>query len=229
MAVLATVRFGHREGALVHTLRELPEVGVRVLREAGTDPEHGTSVFMFDRTALARLEATLASDPSVAATHPMPNYQGTHVFGIEFAGGTKLLAPHVTEQRGFSIEARRTDPDTGIDGWWERWLFPSREGLNAVWERAREDGFTFEIVSITQFHPEGSANTGALTPEQRETLLFAHREGYFEEPRETSLEELAGKMELSSTAVGGRIRRGVNALVKTTVVEEAERRPAKED
>lgn len=221
MAVLATVQFAHREGALVHTLGELPEMEVRVLREAGTDPEHGTSLFMFSGKPLELIEATLDADPSVAATHPMPNYQGTHVYGIEFTPDTELLAPLVTEERGLSLEARRTDPESGMHGWWERWLFPARSGLNTVWERARSNGFEFRIDAINEFQSEGSASTGALTPEQRETLLFAFEQGYFKEPRETSLEELADRMELSSTAVGGRIRRGVNALVRATVVKEA--------
>lgn len=220
MAVLATVQFAHREGALVHTLQELPEMDVRVLREAGTDPEHSTSLFMFSGEELPKLEQTLASDPSVESTHPMPNYQGTHVFGIEFTPRTRLLAPLVTEQRGFSLEAKRTDPEIGMHGWWERWLFPSRSGLNEVWEQARANEFDFRIDSISEFQPEGSARTGALTREQRETLLFAYEQGYFEEPRETSLEELADQMNLSSTAVGGRIRRGINALVRATVVQE---------
>ena len=222
MAVLATVQFTHEDGALVHTLQELPELGVRVLREAGTDPENPTSVFMFDGGSLDTIETALAADPSVEMTHPMPNYQGRHVFGIEFTSETRLLAPLVTEQRGFSLEAKRTKPDAGMDGWWERWLFPSREGLNTVWKRARAEDFQFNIVSINEFHPEGSAETGALTQEQRDTLLFAHKQGYFEEPRKTSLEDLASKMDLSSTAVGGRIRRGVNALVKSTVVQDGD-------
>lgn len=224
MAVLTTVQFAHREGALNHTLASMPDADVRVLREAGTDPEHVSSLIMFAGVRFEALADTLAADPSVAETAPMPDYQGGHVIGVTFTPETKLLAPTVTDQRGFVVEARRADPDTGMHGWWERWLFPSRAGLTEVWERARAEGFQFEIVAINDFHPEGSASTGALTPEQRETLLFAHAEGYFEEPRETSLEELAEKMGLSSTAVGGRIRRGVNALIKSTVVEEADDR-----
>lgn len=220
MAVLATVQFAHPDGALVYTLEELPNANVSVLREAGTDPEHASSLFMFSGVPLNRIESTLEADSSVEATHPMPNYRGTHVFGIEFSEDTRLLAPLVTEQRGFSLEATRTDPESGLHGWWERWLFPSRAGLNEVWERARESGFEFRINSINEFQPEGSANTGALTPEQRETLVFAYEQGYFEEPRQTSLEELAAEMDLSSTAVGGRIRRGINRLVRATVVQE---------
>ena len=221
MAVVATVRFAHSNGILVDTLKQLPTVSVRVLRDASTDPEHLASVFMFAGVDLPEIEDTLAKDRSVRETHPMPEYQGTHVFGIEFHEDAELLAPSVTAQGGFSLEARRTDPDSGMYGWWERWLFSKRDGLNAVWEDARARGFQFEILSINQFHPEGSASTGGLTEEQRETLLFAYDRGYFEEPRETSLEKLASEMGLSSTAVGGRIRRGINELVEATVVEEA--------
>lgn len=221
MAVVATVRFSHPAGALTETLEALQAVSVKVLRDASTDPEHVASVFMFAGADLGMIEDALAKDGSVASTHPMPDYKGTHVFGIEFTPETQLLAPTVTAHEGFSLEARRSDPDSGVHGWWERWLFSKRDGLNAVWEDARERGFQFEILSINRFHPEGSAATGGLTEEQRETLLFAYERGYFREPRETSLEALASEMGLSSTAVGGRIRRGINELVQATVVEEA--------
>lgn len=221
MAVITTVQFGHPNGALVHTLETLPDVSVRVLRDAGTDPHHEANVFMFDGKPLDRIEAVLAEDPSVAAIHPMPNYQGTHVIGIEFDDETELLMPIVTAQQGFSLEAKRTDPESGTIGWWERWLFSQRSGLNTVWEHARDAGFTFDVLAINEFHPDGSATTGELTADQRETILVAYEHGYFSEPRETSLEELADVLDLSSTAVGGRIRRGINALVEATVVEES--------
>ena len=220
MAVLSSVQFAHPEGALSHTLSALPDADIRVLREAGTDPEHVVSVFMFQGPQVERITDVLRADPSVARTHPMPNYRGTHVFGIEFAPDTKLLAPTVTEQQGFALEAKRADPDSGLAGWQERWLFASRAGLNAVWEHARDAGYRFEVLSISRFRPEGSAATGALTEEQRETIAYAYDRGFFEEPRGTSLEELAEELDLSSTAVGGRIRRGINALVKATVIEE---------
>lgn len=221
MGVITTVQFGHPDGALVHTLETLPGVSVRVLRDAGTDPYHDATVFMFDGASLERIEGVLQDDPSVAAIHPMPNYQGTHVIGIEFDEDTELLMPVVTAQQGFSLEAKRADPETETIGWWERWLFSHRSGLNAVWEYARENGYTFDVLAINEFHPDGSATTGELTEDQRETILVAYEHGYFSEPRETSLEELANILDLSSTAVGGRIRRGINALVEATIVQES--------
>lgn len=223
MAVVTSVRFEHEHGALYQTLRSLRQVDVRVLRDAGTDPESDTHVFMFAGTDQSRIEDQLSEDVSVATAKRLPDYQGTHVFAIKFSDSTELLAPVVTAERGFSLEARRTAPETGLFGWSERWLLPHRDGLTAVWEQARDRGFSFEILAISEFNPNGSAQTGTLTAEQRTTLQFAYERGYFEEPRETSLEDLAAELDLSSTAVGGRIRRGINALVEATVVDEPTR------
>jgi predicted DNA binding protein len=53
--------------------------------------------------------------------------------------------------------------------------------------------------------------------------VTAYKEGYFEEPRTTSLEELGDILDISPTAVGGRLRRGMAALIETTLSEENER------
>ena len=224
MAVVTTVRFAHEFGALAHTLESLQTVDIRVLRDAGTDPEHNRSVFMFAGAPLETIESTLAADAGVANAHALPDYQGTHVFAIEFAEGTELLSPMVTSKGGFSLEARRSDPDTGVFGWRERWLLPNRDGLNEIWQAARNRGFAFEALTINEFDPEGSAISGMLTEEQRSTLRVAYEHGYFEEPRETSLEELSALLDLSSTAIGGRIRRGIKTLVEATVIEKPNRR-----
>ena len=222
MAVVTTVRFAHDRGALAYTLHELPDANIQVLRDAGTDPEHDRSVFMFANANTNALAETLAADHTVEGTHRLPDYQGTEVYAVEFAEDTQLLAPTVTAVGGFSLEARRSEPSTGVVGWWERWLLPHRESLNEVWEYAREQGFTFEIQTISDFHPEASGRSGGLTSEQRRTLAVAYKAGYFDEPRGTSLESLAEELDLSSTAVGGRIRRGIRGLVEATVVEEAD-------
>ncbi|MFB6296675.1 MAG: helix-turn-helix domain-containing protein, partial [Halobacteriales archaeon] len=57
----------------------------------------------------------------------------------------------------------------------------------------------------------------APTDEQREALVAAYEQGYFAEPRETSLEALAESLELSPTAVAGRLRRGMKATVEMTL------------
>ena len=56
-----------------------------------------------------------------------------------------------------------------------------------------------------------------LTDEQRVALTTAYRAGYFNEPRDISLSEVADEMGLSSTAMSGRLRRGVGNLIAATL------------
>lgn len=57
----------------------------------------------------------------------------------------------------------------------------------------------------------------SYTDEQQETLLTALELGYFEIPRETSLEEVANVMNISTDAVSEQLRRGQANLVHDTM------------
>lgn len=57
-----------------------------------------------------------------------------------------------------------------------------------------------------------------LTAKQRETLVAAHREGYFEQPRQVTQADLAEQFGVSRRAVSERLRRGMNNLVAETLL-----------
>ncbi|MFC7082538.1 bacterio-opsin activator domain-containing protein [Halorussus caseinilyticus] len=59
-----------------------------------------------------------------------------------------------------------------------------------------------------------------LTDDQRRAIVAAFEAGYFDEPRETTLEDLSKEFGISSRAVSKRIRRGLRNLVATTLVTE---------
>jgi predicted DNA binding protein len=81
---------------------------------------------------------------------------------------------------------------------------------------------TFELERLYRQGEWESEGATGLTAAQREALLRAYREGYFEEPRETSQEEVADLLDISSTAAGGRIRRGMSKLIETTLADREE-------
>lgn len=74
-----------------------------------------------------------------------------------------------------------------------------------------------------------------LTPEQRDALSRAAKRGYFEVPRRTTLQELAGQLDISDTAVSQRLRRGIMNLLEDPAyaslesVEPARHEPARND
>ena len=224
MAIVTEVRFAHEDGALADTLAALPDVDVTVIREASTDPGGSVYLLRFDGET-EREEAVgsaLAADHTVRAAEPMSGFEDQHLWGVEFSEAAKVLAPKVTSEEGFVLDARSSSPEGGRRGWCERWLVPGREALHDIWEYAREEAFEFDIVEFRQQgrtdpeYPGGDAPTA----EQCEALLAAYERGYFAEPRETSLEELASLLDISPTAVGGRLKRGMRSLVGMTLVVE---------
>ena len=220
MTILTDVWFAHDAGALAGTLDELADLDVRVIREASTDPDGNLYFFRFDGVDLADVRDVLEADPTVRSVRPMPEFAAQRLLGVEFASSTRLLAPAVTDAGGYVLDARATSGDPRPPGWFERWLLPDHESLRTIWQHARRAGYDFEIVELDRQGRMGEAELGprTLTDQQRAALVAAYESGYFAEPREASLEEVAERLDISPSAVAGRLRRGMKSLVGATIV-----------
>ncbi len=228
MAVITDVRFAHDDGALAGTLATLPDLEATVVSETSTDPG-GHYHLRFENVDPDRLADVLESDHTVNEATPMRESGENRLWEVEFAPETKLLAPLVTDEGGFVLEAQSVPAGTDLEvrGWNERWLLPDREALHGVWQHARDVDFEFDVLELHQHGQTDAEYPGpdALTDEQREALVAAYEEGYFAEPRETSLEELAESLDISASAVRGRINRGLRSLIGAGLVL---RKPAAE-
>ena len=105
----------------------------------------------------------------------------------------------------------------------DRWRFGLRgpdHGDLAAFRRALLDrGITTYVHRIVQGGAPAE-NPYGLTEIQRETLELAYREGYFDAPREVSLEDLGEMMGVSRQSVSRRIRAGLQNLLATTLIGE---------
>lgn len=222
MTTITEVQFAHDDGALAEALTSHPEMDVRVLPETSTDPDRDQYVFTFDNADTTTIETALKQDHTVSTVQSMPQFGERNIWSIKFGPDTKLLAPHVTSEGGFVIDARSAQLDDDTHGWHERWLLPDREAVHDIWEYAREKGFEFEVLDL---HTSGAIDAkhpirirDALTNQQREALLAAYQQGYFAEPREASLDAVADTLGHSPSAVSGRLKRGMRALIETTLL-----------
>lgn len=96
-------------------------------------------------------------------------------------------------------------------------VVPDREVLRAIVADLRETGATVSLerlrTSAGDADTGGSAGDGradasddvALTPKQREALALAIEEGYYEQPREATLADLAAALDVSRSAVSQRL------------------------
>jgi predicted DNA binding protein len=214
MSITAKIHIEHDRLALVPTLRALDGIKIRVISQGTTNP--GTTVFPFlveydDRESLER---AMDDDPTVASYELVDWGDGSGIYHIEHASETKLISAVVTDVNGFLANT-----ETKGNGWLVRLLLPNKEALNSVWQYARENGISLDIIEIYGNESAESESSYGLTPEQRIALQTAYERGYFREPRDISLTEVAEEMGLSSTAMSGRLRRGMRNLVAATIAE----------
>lgn len=76
-------------------------------------------------------------------------------------------------------------------------------------------------VRLTRLSQLTDTTTGRgynLTEEQHEALVLAFERGYYREPRETNLEELASELGISRPSLSARLKRGYRNLLAATIV-----------
>lgn len=79
----------------------------------------------------------------------------------------------------------------------------------------QDEEFPVYIERITGLDDESVTEYGfGLTPTQRDTLIMAVENGYFAIPRETTLDDIAEEVGISSQAASERIRRGTETVLR---------------
>jgi predicted DNA binding protein len=215
MSITAKIHVRHDRLALIPTLRALDGVTIRVIAQGNTDPGSDVFPFLVEYGDRGAVEEALATDPTVERFDLVDWTDGTGIYYIRHADGTKLISTVVTEVNGFLMHTETRD-----GGWLVRLLLPDRAALKRVWDYANEHDISLEIIEIYGNEDAGGTASFGLTDEQRAALTLAYERGYFNEPRGVSLSEVADELNLSSTAVSGRLRRGLRNLVAATLVDE---------
>lgn len=205
----------HDELALVPTLQSAADIEIEVITQANTDPDSNVFPFLIKYPDLDELETFLVEDPTVKSYELVDEGENQHIYYIEHSDGTELLSPVVTCVNGFMLRA-----ETKCRGWFIQLQLPDREALTTIWEYAKEQDMHFDIVEV--YGRSGSETDVAygLTDEQVEALKVAYKSGYFSEPREMALNDVADEIDVSSTAMSGRLRRGMRNLISAALMDD---------
>ena len=215
MSLVAVADVNHDDLGLMPTVRSGTADEIRVVPHSTTDPETGQFFFLVE-DADDRFEEALTADHTVRDWTLVTRSGSTRVYRIRHPEETKLLSPRVTELGGLMLDVK-SNADWG---WTVRLQLPDREALSDLWEFCESEAIAFDLKQM--FPQEGwvDGDAGGLTDAQRDALVAAYEHGYFEEPRRASLADLAEILDISPTAVGGRIRRGTAALVERSLLED---------
>ena len=106
---------------------------------------------------------------------------------------------------------------TGTEAGWEfQCRFAGQDEAREFRADLRERDVPFEVLRVYSLRKMEERQYG-LTQEQYEALVAVHEAGFFETPRETSLEAVAEQFDVSAQALSGRYRRAVDTLLGETL------------
>jgi len=215
MVISTRVYVEHPDLALAYTIRTCGDVTIGVVSDAGTDPQHDVYVFWVEASDFEVVESALAEDHTVAEFGAIVETEQRRTYQIEYSDDALLVSPLVAEVGGL---VRNTESRS--EGWELELELEDHESLYRLHQRARDRDVRLEVLDVLQSEGEGDRTEFGLTEAQVEALVCAYVHGFYDEPREISLEGLADILGVSPTAVSGRLRRGSARLVEEILIDE---------
>lgn len=123
-----------------------------------------------------------------------------------------LLLPEAANLGIRVLYARDSD-----GGWLATLEVPEMESLQRFRDYCVERDVAFSVERLYREDEDPGAEFG-LTPVQRETLVAAYENGYFDAPRNVTVDDLGALLGVSPSAISGRLRRGIRNLVGATLL-----------
>ena len=209
MSLIAEYRFRSPKLALWDTLERVPDARLELLEEVGTDPERPFLVLRATGVDFETFERALADDETVADFEHYAEFDDSRIYRLQISAATELVIyPIWVEVGAASQEARWED-----GWWWDRVRYPDREALGTVRNWFADHDVEFEMAALYDEDDRPRTAT-VLTPVQRDTLETALDMGYFDVPRQATIDDVADRLGVSSQAISERLRRAHRHLVE---------------
>lgn len=197
--------------ALDHALSTVPETTIEADRLASHSTMEVLPFLWATGGDLATFQQALEDDPTVTAVTVAEETDDEVLYRMEWCPDFCDLMNEIVDHHAAITEA------TARDGQWHLNLrFADEEMISEFQDHFRETGHSFEVHQLSRPNEPRQREYG-LTEEQYEALVAAARNGYFQVPRATSVEELGEALDVSANAVSQRLRRGSEALVRNAL------------
>lgn len=211
MSLFAEFRVPSEDFALSRTVERLPEMVVEIDRVAAAD-ELLTPYFWVSEVDLDEFESVASDDPSVEDLRRLDDFETASLYRGTWTENVQTVVYAYTQAGATILEAKSQH------GVWDiRLRFDDREPLDEFQEYTQGHGISYRLEKLYETdHPRTGSRYG-LTEKQHEALNTAWELGYFEEPRETTMEAVADELGITRQSLAQRLRRGHHALIANTI------------
>ncbi|UTF52592.1 helix-turn-helix domain-containing protein [Natronosalvus rutilus] len=211
MATEASFTVPSSEFPLGTVFEQLPEVSVELERII---PARDVVIpyFWVRGTRVGNVEEAFLEHPGVKEIQFIDSVEDEHLLRVEWTLDYDDVLTTLTETQIALIEAVGTD---------EQWTFDirgdTRGDIAEFQSRCRELDIPITLTELHALTPLETGTEAALTDTQQEALVLAYERGYFESPREATMEELGDELGITQQAVASRLRRGIKHILGSTL------------
>ena len=211
MATEATFTVPSRDFPLGSVFDQLPDVTVELERII---PARDVVIpyFWVRGTEVDDIESAFTEHPGVKAIRLVDSVEDEYLLRVEWALDYDDALTILAETEVPLIEATGTN---------KQWTFEirgdDRSDIADFQRRCRELDIPITLTELHALTPVETATEAALTDTQQEALVLAYERGYFESPREVTLEALGEELGISQQAVGSRLRGGIKGVLESTL------------
>jgi len=211
--ILAVFRIEAPTIALTETVGHDTTAVVHPVRGVGTDPTGDRHLFSVRSADFDRFEDGLAADPTVAAFEQVVELDGEAIYALRYTDQAVLFSTEVARWNGVVLEM-----ENEATAWRFKVWLPDRSAAQSLWEFATAADIDIELRRVNE---HGSVLEGSygLTSAQQEAVLTALDLGYFDDPRDATLSDLADGLDISEPSASRLVRRGLKRLLGATIAE----------
>ncbi|WP_435181472.1 helix-turn-helix domain-containing protein [Halorussus sp. AFM4] len=213
MATIAEFAVPADEFPLGHLFETLPDVIIEIERVVPTN--HAILPYFWVRNVpVEQVQETLEAQGALTSITLVDDLGMQGLFRADWNPDVERVLTGIVETELTLLSATGTQ---------EEWVFEFRaedtDKIAAFQQYCAEHDIGIEL---SRLHSVGEHKNGggqySLTPEQREALLVAYNNGYYESPPETNLAALSEELGIARQSFTDRLRRGYKNLIKETLV-----------
>lgn len=216
--IRAVVRVKHPDIVLTETVTHDQSSNVRSVSEAGTDPTSGKFFYHIASSNFPRFEDGLRNDRTISEFERVTETgENKSIYSFKYTDEAKVLSPVISAANGVILDMENDGSAWILSVW-----MPDRTDLANLWDYAQQNDIEIELLRVNEYASLGTTDAG-LTDSQRDALLTALEKGYFEEPRNATLGDVAAELDISQPAASGLLRRGIKRLIISSMIDPGEK------
>ncbi|QSW99138.1 bacterio-opsin activator domain-containing protein [Haloterrigena alkaliphila] len=211
MATEATFTVPSDQFPLGTVFEQLPDVTVELERII---PARDVVIpyFWVRGTPVDDIEGTFREHPGVERIELVDSVADEYLLRVEWALDYDDVLTTLTETKIALIKATGTN---------QQWTFEirgdARSDISNFQSRCRELNIPITLTELRALTPIETTTEAALTEAQQEALVLAYNRGYFNSPRDVTMEGLGSELDISHQAVASRLRRGIKHILGSTL------------